>query len=111
MYQQQQNPYPRQSMYINFLKGRPVSSLEEVRAMPVDFDGSISYFPDVANNRIYTKQINLDGTCTVLMYEPKEIPSQESNYVTREEFNAALQQLNAAKPVEGSPLPTPAAFF
>lgn len=44
------------------LKGRPVSSLDEVRATSVDFDGSISFFPDLANKRIYTKQINLDGT-------------------------------------------------
>lgn len=39
------------------LKGRPVSSLEEVRATGIDFDGSVFYFPDIANKRIYTKQI------------------------------------------------------
>jgi hypothetical protein len=91
MYQQQQNPYPRQPMYINFLKGRPVSSLDEVRAISVDFDGSISYFPDIANNKIYTKQVNIDGTSTVLMYELKEIPVPEpvvpQDFITREEFN------------------------
>jgi len=37
------------------LKGRPVSSLEEVRAAAVDFDGTISFFPDLANGKIYTK--------------------------------------------------------
>jgi hypothetical protein len=37
------------------IKGRPVSSLEEARASMIDFDGSIFYFPDVANKRIYTK--------------------------------------------------------
>ena len=40
------------------LKGRPVSSIEEVRAASIDFDGSVFYFPDIANKRIYTKQIN-----------------------------------------------------
>jgi hypothetical protein len=41
---------------------RPVSSIEEVRAASIDFDGSVFYFSDLANKRIYTKQINLDGT-------------------------------------------------
>ena len=38
------------------LKGRPVASLEEVRAASIDFDGSVFFFPDLANTRIYTKQ-------------------------------------------------------
>lgn len=38
------------------LKGRPVSGLEEVRAAAVDFDGTVSFFPDLANGKIYTKQ-------------------------------------------------------
>ena len=70
------------------LKGRPVSSLEEVRAAAVDFDGSVSFFPDLANGKIYTKQCNLDGTAALNMYEIKEIPANTngSMYVTREEF-------------------------
>ena len=51
------------------LKGRPVSSIEEARASSVDFDGTVFYFPDLANKCIYTKQINMDGTATLLMYE------------------------------------------
>lgn len=47
------------------LKGRPVSSLEEARAAAIDFDGSVFFFPDLANKRIYTKQINLDGTASM----------------------------------------------
>lgn len=84
------------------LKGRPVSSLEEVRAAAVDFDGSVSFFPDLANGKIYTKQCNIDGTASLNMYEIKEIPVTPSQadlsaqYVTREEFNAALQALNQA---------------
>ena len=57
------------------LKGRLVSSLEEARATSIDFDGSIFYFPDLANRRIYTKQINLDGTATLNMYELREMPT------------------------------------
>lgn len=50
---------------------RPVSSIEEVRACPIDFDGSVFYFADVANKKIYTKQINLDGTVSINLYELK----------------------------------------
>ena len=78
------------------LKGRPVSSIEEARASGIDFDGSIFYFPDVANKRIYTKQINLDGTATLNMYELKELPPmavEGNNFITREEFNAAIENL------------------
>jgi len=77
------------------LKGRPVSSLEEVRASSIDFDGSVFYFPDMANRRIYTKQINIDGTAALNVYElielknePKEgivLPSMDK-FVTKEEL-------------------------
>lgn len=77
------------------IKGRPVSSIEEARAMSIDFDGSIFYFPDLANRRIYTKQINMDGTSTLNVYEFKELPppATTTNYVTREEFEAVIEQL------------------
>ena len=67
--QQSYNPYLRQAPPQTGLKGRPVSSLEEVRASSIDFDGSVFYFPDMANRRIYTKQINIDGTAALNVYE------------------------------------------
>ena len=76
------------------LKGRPVSSIDEARASSVDFDGTVFYFPDLANKCIYTKQINLDGTATLLMYELKEIPvPSQPNFITREEFENTIAQL------------------
>lgn len=78
---------------------RPVSSIEEVRACPIDFDGSIFYFPDIANKKIYTKQINNDGTASLNMYELKEIPTERSesinvsSFITREEFEEVINQL------------------
>ena len=91
IYQQAvQNPYVG-------IKGRPVASIEEARASIIDFDGSIFYFPDLANKRIYTKQINMDGTALLNMYELKEIPVETNSvgaqYVTREEFEAAIKSL------------------
>lgn len=79
------------------LKGRPVSSLDEVRAAQVDFDGSIAYFPDMANKRIYTKQIQMDGSSCLRMFEEKPIPvPQSAQYVTKEEFEQVLAELKAA---------------
>ena len=76
------------------LKGRPVASLDEVRAIPVDFDGSVFYFPDLANGKIYTKQINQDGTSSLFMYERKKIPDVTyQSYVTKEELNQILIEL------------------
>lgn len=80
------------------LKGRPVASLEEVRATSIDFDGSVFFFPDLANKRIYTKQINMDGTAILNMYELKEIPVQQSNapigdFITRQEFEEAIAMI------------------
>lgn len=103
--------YPTQQPYMG-IKGRPVASIEEARASIIDFDGSIFYFPDLANKRIYTKQINLDGTAQLNMYELKEIPIQQENfnnqYITREEFEAVINQLRQAVPApQTAPKETP----
>lgn len=81
------NPFP--------LKGHPVSSLEEAKASSIDFDGTIFFFPDIANKKIYTKQVNLDGSAQLNMYELKPIPADPTpgEYVTRAEFNQALESL------------------
>lgn len=114
---QQQTYYPqptRNMMPPPGLKGYPVSSLEEARAAVVDFDGSVFFFPDIVNKRIYTKQINLDGTATLNMYEQTEIPVPvpvESMYVTKEDFNLAfgeLRELILAATAKPEPPPVPA---
>lgn len=104
--QQPINQYVRQPQMPQqaaMLKGRMVSSIEEAKASPIDFDGSIFYFPDLANKRIYTKQINIDGTATLNMYELRPIQIQQdiqqgmaANFVTREEFQQALEQLKTS---------------
>ena len=90
------------------LKGRLVSSLEEARATSIDFDGSVFYFPDLANKRIYTKQINMDGTASLCVYELRELPVEREDsgfvpstekFVTREEFERVLAELRQ-KPTE-----------
>ena len=108
--QYQYQNYLRQAPSQIGLKGRLVSSLEEARATSIDFDGSVFYFPDLANRRIYTKQINIDGTASLYVYELKEMPIQKEEsgfvpsvekFVTREEFERVLQQLQLLqKPTE-----------
>ena len=99
---------PRQPSYS--LKGRPVSSLEEARALSIDFDGSVFYFPDLANKKIYTKQINMDGTATLNMYELKPMPVvPTADYITRAEFESALLKIQelVAQSSPGAPTTTP----
>ena len=93
--------YPQQTQRLNYLesqiiKGRPVASVEEVRAMPIDFDGSVFYFPDQSNNRIYTKQIGLNGQSVIRVYELANQPiAAETKYVSQEEFTQAIRNLTA----------------
>ena len=88
--------YPTMNMM--GLKGRPVASIEEARASIIDFDGSIFYFPDLANKRIYTKQINMDGTASFNVYElaaPIETARQPV-YVTKDELDEILTSFKAS---------------
>ena len=101
--------YLRTAQSQNGLKGRLVSSLEEARATSIDFDGSIFYFPDLANKRIYTKQINMDGTATLNVYELREVPIMNenpqvpqsmNNFITKDEFEQVIGQIQQKLPKE-----------
>ena len=86
------------------IKGRPVASIEEARASIIDFDGSTFYFPDLTNQRIYTKQINMDGTVSLNIYELKLAPIENEKFITREEFEAFVNSLQVpVAPVEVAP--------
>lgn len=110
--QQQQNN--------QFLKCRPVSSKEEAMAFQIDLDGSLWVFTDVGNGKIYTKQINNDGTATFNTYgyikEEPQVFTNSNQFVTREELNKVVQNIMAAFPqlkenVAASPTtPLPSTF-
>lgn len=89
MQMETQAPIPQ-----NFLKGRPVVSIEEARAAQIDLDGSLHIFTDIGNKKIYTKQINLDGTATLNVYQLIE-DTTSTGYITRDEFEKAIQSLRA----------------
>lgn len=93
--QQQRLNYLEQQMSPS-LRGRPVASLDEVRAIPIDFDGSTFYFPDAANNKIYTKQIGLNGQAVFKVYQQIDEPQPaEKTFVSKEEFDQAINELSA----------------
>ena len=101
MQMETQAPMPQ-----NFLKGRPVVSIEEARAAQIDLDGSLHIFTDIGNKKIYTKQINLDGTATLNVYQLIE-DTTSSSYITRDEFEKAIQSLRAE--IGGGIQPKPSA--
>lgn len=90
------------------LKGRPVGSIDEARASIIDFDGTIFYFPNIDQQRIYTKKINLDGTSSLETYQKVDTPqntndinSLANTFVTNDTFNRTINdlmtQLNSLK--------------
>ena len=88
----------QQNLSNQFLKCRPVSSREEAMAFQIDLDGSLWVFPNVANHKIYTKQINNDGTATFNTYDlvKNENPFNSSEYVTKDQLNQVVQNIMAA---------------
>ena len=81
-----------------FLKCRPVSSREEAMAYQIDLDGSLWVFPNIGNGKIYTKQVNNDGTATFSTYTftENESPYNSNDFVTKNEFNKVVQSIMAA---------------
>lgn len=78
-----------------FIKGRVVTSIDEVKGAMIDLDGGVHVFTDFGNHKIYTKQINLDGTATINTYT-LETPSpiEKVEMVNKEEFDSVVQSLN-----------------
>lgn len=71
MYQTNINPMygyqyqPRQRL----MKCFPVTSVDEARAAMIDVDGSVTVFPDLANGKIYTKSVDLNGLAVMQTYK------------------------------------------
>lgn len=78
-----------------FLKCRPVTSIEEARAAQIDLDGSLWVFTDIGHGKIYTKQIHNDGSSAFGVYTyTEETPvdyNSANHFVTKEEMNNTVQ--------------------
>lgn len=116
----QNNPYPPQTTQpvnttnVLNLKGRPVSNEEEANAAMIDFDGSLFVFPDKAHGKIYTKQLGMDGNILFLRYsldnpqEQKAAPESTvdlSGYVTKEQLDKALSDIDSKLSKLGQKIP------
>ena len=93
---------PPITMPMNYIKGRPVVSIDEARASQIDLDGSLYVFPDLGNKKIYTKQINLDGTAAFNVFSLDAAQMASSTqpetqlYVTKAELDGILAQFKAS---------------
>lgn len=103
MFPQQNVMMQNQPQQTQFLKGRPVSSVEEARASMIDLDGTMFIFTDIANNKIYTKQILLDGTAELKTYvlEEQKQPivtqqKQSVEYVTKQNFDEIINDIKTS---------------
>ena len=123
MYQDRLNAYEQQyrgNQYNNYMsnqqfnqpqqmiKCRPVSSYDEAKASMIDLDGSMFVFTDIANKKIYTKQILLDGSAelkTYVLQEQRQGETKRENgnktqqYVLQEDFERIVGELN--RQIEG----------
>ena len=88
----------------NFLKCRPVASKEQAKAAQIDLDGSLWVFPNIANGKIYTKQISNNGSAVFNTYtyteEKEQMAVDKDNFVTKEQFNKVIQSIMAAIPTK-----------
>ena len=90
--QQPMQQQPAQS--IVGLQGKSVDSIDVVKAMDINLDGSISYFPLTDGTAIVTKQLQMDGTSKVVIYEPVKAQSEQQEqpkYLTAEELNQQIK--------------------
>lgn len=100
-----QYPMQQPQQAQQYIKGRPVSSFDEAKAIAIDWDGSIFVFTDVANKKIYTKQIMLDGTAelkTYVLAEPEPAPAPTTQpqtngdvYVLRSDFESQIERMQS----------------
>lgn len=98
----QQMAMQQQNQQMQVIKGRPVSSYDEAKASMIDLDGSLFVFTDVANKRIYTKQVMLDGTSDFKVYQLVEnsnktnagnVGEQNGEYVLKKDFDKVVSTL------------------
>lgn len=89
---------PQQPMFnrTSEIQGKPVDSIDVVKAMDIAFDGSINYFPLTDNSAIVTKQIQQDGTSKIIVYKPVTTDESEvkEKYVTETELTNAIKNID-----------------
>ena len=106
MYSMPQQPIqqPMQQPIMNNigLQGKSVDSIDVVKAMDINLDGSISYFPLTDGSAIVTKQLQMDGTSKTIIYKPiQEEEKKEEvkiDYLTKDDLDNTLRnEMNNVK--------------
>ena len=96
--QQTQQTQVQQQMYRQptvGLQGKSVDSIDVVKAMDIPLDGSISYFPLTDGTAILTKQLQSDGTSTLIYKAVENIENQKNNYITADKLQEELKNVNS----------------
>lgn len=76
------------------LQGKLIDSIDVAKAMDINLDGSISYFPLTDGSAIITKQLQTDGTSKTIIYKPSDDNIKETKYVTPNELEKALKRID-----------------
>ena len=84
-------PYNRQ-----VLQGGVVTSLDEIKAIGIPLDGSLSYFALADGSAIASKQLQQDGTSKIIVYKP-EGKAEQVKYVTETELNTLKDEISELK--------------
>lgn len=76
------------------LNGKVVDSIDTVKGMDINLDGSVSYFPLADGTKIITKQLNMDGSSKMVVYEQVKENIKEVKYITSDELNKAIKKID-----------------
>lgn len=76
------------------LNGKVVDSIDTVKGMDINLDGSISYFPLADGSKIVTKQLNMDGSSKMVVYEQVKENIKEVKYITSDELDKAIKKID-----------------
>lgn len=84
------------------LKGRPVTNIEEAKAAQIDLDGTSTFFPCIAEKKIYEKSIDLNGLPIFRVYELQESPKEAPTYATSEVVDVLRTRIDQLEQVISS---------
>lgn len=99
-YPQYQPTYMQQQLMT--IKGRPVTSIDEAKAAQIDLDGTITYFPSPAENKIYVKSIGFDGLPIFNIYQLADSKQSQPVYADNNLVISLQQRVeNLEKIVQG----------
>lgn len=89
--QQQYTPVQQKPM----LNGKVVESIDVVKVMDINFDGSINYYPIADGSAIVTKQLQMDGTSKTIIYKPVDTDKVEQpKYATMEDVKNSINEID-----------------